>query len=126
MVSQQPIIIYSFGYRKYCCGLCAANHSRKVEKKIENEYQETKRIEKQTQEDKLNNYIQELKDRVHEFDWEGDQNTWAGGPRVRLTKDNNNMLTDNSMTYIDGQEYSSKTQTIIENEDQSLNDVFWL
>ena len=119
-------MIYSIGYRGYCSGLCAANNVRKIEKKIENEYQQNIKEEKQTKEEKLNDYIQELKNRVYEFEWEGERNTWAGGNRVRSSKNKNNVLTDNSMTYIDGQEYSSKMQTIVENEDQSFDDVFWL
>ena len=91
--------------------------------------------DKLKKEEEYKNYIQELKDRVHEFDWEGERNTWAGGTKPRYVDTRNNLLTDNSMTYIDGQEYQAQGQTITMNNENeidssddfdSYNQQFWL
>ena len=114
------------GYNKYCGPLCAANSVKTRELAEEYAHREEIRLDQESKEERVNNYIQELKDRVHQFDWEGERNTWAGGTRTRRSNDKNNLLTDNSMTYIDGQNYSAEVQTITDNDEQSFNDVFWL
>lgn len=114
------------GYLRCCSGLCAAQKSKAEKLLDEKQYQEQLNQIKEEKENKLNDYIQELKNREHEFDWKGERNTWAGGVRTKRPDDENNILTNNTMTYIDGQEYNSDCQTITINEEQSIDDVFWL
>ena len=114
------------GYAKNCSGICAACAVRDREFKEEKEFQEKQQEIKKTKEEEYKNILQELKDRVHQFDWEGERNTWAGGNKPVYINTKDNLITDNSMTYIDGQEFSSNMQTITENEKSDYNDHFWL
>ena len=49
-----------------------------------------------------------------------------GGNRTKPNPNRNDLLTDNSISYIDGQRYSNTTDYIDESDNQSFNDVFWL
>ena len=123
------------GYARYCNGSCSFIIKKTKELKLEREFKKERQNEKLKKEEEYKNYIQELKDRVHEFDWEGERNTWAGGTKPRYVDTKDNLLTDNSMTYIDGQEYQAQGQTITMNNENeidcsddfdSYNQQFWL
>lgn len=126
------------GYRKYCLGFCSANKVKAEEYEKEHKFTEEKKQIKETRETELKNYIQELKDRVHEFDWDGERNSWVGGTKPKYINTKDNLLVDNSETYIDGQCYNSIGQCITEhykdnntiNENKEdldeYNDIFWL
>ena len=123
------------GYARYCNGSCSFIIKKTQELKQEREFKKERQDEKLKKEEEYKNYIQELKDRVHEFDWEGERNTWAGGTKPKYVDTRNNLLTDNSMTYIDGQEYQAQGQTITMNNENeidssddfdSYNQQFWL
>lgn len=126
------------GYRKYCLGFCSANKVKAEEYDKEHQFKQEKQQTKETHETELRNYIQELKDRAHEFDWDGERNTWAGGTRPKYINTKDDLMIDNSISYIDGQEYSANGQCITEhykdnttiNEDKEDTDEyarqFWL
>ena len=114
------------GYNPSCGGNCGARAVRTSEMALEREFRKEQKELKQTREEEYKNYIQELKDRAHAFDWEGERNTWAGGSIAKPSQDKNNLITDNNITYIDGQEFNSQTQTITDNEETSYDAVFWL
>ena len=139
VVCGKPTSYYNFlqGYAKNCSGICAAQAVKAKEIAEERKFQEEQRIIKQTKEEEYKNYVQELKDRVHQFDWEGERNSWLGGTKPRFINTKDNLITDNSMSYIDGQEYSAEGQCVTEHykehsnivetdEFKDFNDVFWL
>jgi hypothetical protein len=49
-----------------------------------------------------------------------------GGPRNQSYGGGNNLLTDNSVSFIDGQSFDNIDKGIDESDNQSFNDVFWL
>lgn len=126
------------GYRKYCLGFCSANKVKAEEYKQEHQFKLEKKQEKENRETELRDYIQELKDRAHEFDWNGERNTWAGGTRPKYINTKDDLITDNSISFIDGQEYAANGQcitehyqdntTIIENKEDAdeYAGQFWL
>ena len=74
----------------------------------------------------MKDYIQALKAEAHKYDWEGERNSWMGGPRTQTYGGGNNLLTDNSVSYLDGQSFNTMDDTIETNENQSFDEVFWL
>lgn len=117
------------GYRKFCSFTCVNIAGRKEQSRlqeIENEFQNKRKDEIKNREDAEREYIQKLKNEVHSYDWEGERNTWLGGVRSSGSTDSNNLITDNSLTYINGQSYNTMNDTIEENEDQFFDEVFWL
>lgn len=119
------------GYSIACCGRCAAYAVRKSEMVKEREFRAEQKEIKLTKEEEYKNYLQELKDRVHEYDWDGERNTWAGGPIASCLNENNrkpnDLITNNCVNYIDGQEFSSQSQIITKDDEETNYDaVFWL
>ena len=74
----------------------------------------------------VKNYIQELKNEAHKYDWEGIKATWEGGHRTKQQEDKTNLITDNSLTYIDGQSFEDQNETLEEKDEQSFEGQFWL
>ena len=74
----------------------------------------------------MKDYIQALKAEAHKYDWEGERNSWMGGPKNQSYGSGNNLLTDNSVSFIDGQSFENIDNGIDESDNQSFNDVFWL
>lgn len=117
---------FFIGYHETCSKTCKARNLRKQELAEERKFKDEKNTIKISKEEEYKNYLQELKDRVHQFDWYGERNTWAGGNLPKQKSNKDDLLTDNTMTYIDGQEYSSNTQTLTNNDELPLNQQFWL
>ena len=122
-------ISISEGYRKYCSPACvsiAANQEKARLDKVEKEFQEEQREIVKTREEAMKDYIQALKAEAHKYDWEGERNSWMGGPKNQSYGSGNNLLTDNSVSFIDGQSFDRIDNGIDESDNQSFNDVFWL
>lgn len=117
------------GYRKYCSPQCvniAARAERERLRQVEHEFQDEQKEIKKSREDAMKDYIQALKAEAHKYDWEGERNSWMGGPRTQTYGGGNNLLTDNSVSYLDGQSFNTMDDTIETNENQSFDEVFWL
>ena len=116
------------GYAIYCndCKLIAANKKKQelVEKNQEFRKNYKEKIDKR--EEFIKNYIQELKNEAHKYDWEGTKATWEGGYRSKSQEDKTNLITDNSLTYIDGQSFEDQNETLEEKDEQSFEGQFWL
>ena len=128
------------GYRKYCqkcknvVGYLAGQKQIAIEKEHQKQLEETKR----TREEMLQNYMAGLQNELKKYEWEGEKSTWMGGPMSKPTNERNNLLTDNSVSYIDGQSYDAMGQCITEHykdqnnvevdEDDHIEyeDQFWL
>ena len=116
------------GYYKCCndCKTIRASKKRNELVKEEQQFQAEVKAEKKSREEVYAQYVQSLKDEVNKYEWEGERNSWMGGNRTRPNPNRNDLLTDNSISYIDGQRYSNTTDYIDESDNQSFNDVFWL
>lgn len=80
-------ISISEGYRKYCGPACvsiAANQEKARLDKVEKEFQEEQREIVKTREEAMKDYIQALKAEAHKYDWEGERNSWMGGPKTKV------------------------------------------
>ena len=104
----------------------AANQEKARLDKVEKEFQEEQKVIVKTREEAMKDYIQALKAEAHKYDWEGERNSWMGGPRNQCYGGGNNLLTDNSLSFIDGQSFENIDNGIDESDNQSFNDVFWL
>lgn len=104
------------------------NGSKKLGELIdeEHQFQAEQREEKRTREKVYNEYVQSLQNEVLKYEWEGERNSWLGGNRTKPNSNRNDLLTDNSISFIDGQSFNSMNEDIDEKENQSFNDVFWL
>lgn len=116
------------GYYGTCSKACAIYHIRKeqdaAEREFKKEIKELKKIEQEEIKNKEEEYqklCDDLQARADAFEWEGERNTWETGHKINDNKNKNNLLTDNSISYIDGQNYSAKCQTITENKENSFN-----
>ena len=118
----------SEGYRKFCINCKMVNGSKKLGELIdeEHQFQAEQREEKRTREEVYNEYVQSLQNEVLKYEWEGERNSWLGGNRTKPNPNRNDLLTDNSISFIDGQSFNSMNEDIDEKENQSSNDVFWL
>ena len=115
------------GYHTYCSDkTCVLKVTTYKDYEKEKEFQNEKKNLQKAKEDEYKNYIQDLKDRVHQFDWEGERNTWETPNYPKKSTDKDNLLTDNSVSYIDGQEYTAEVHTRFEDETKDFNDIFWL
>lgn len=117
------------GYRKFCSPQCvnlAGRAERDKLHKAEHEFQAEQKEKIKSREEAMRDYIQHLKNEAHKYDWEGERNSWMGGVRSTNNQDPNNLMTDNSVSYINGQTFDSMSDTIETNENQSFDDVFWL
>lgn len=122
-------ISISEGYRKFCspaCNSIAGNLEKARLAQEEKEFQDEQKEIKKSREEAMKDYIQALKAEAHKYDWDGERNSWMGGPRTQTYGGGNNLLTDNSVSYIDGQSFDNIDTGIDENDNQSFNDVFWL
>ena len=118
------------GYNDYCGRVCAVAANRAKHQEIikqNNLWREQKLKQKQEQEDQLQVYIKQLKENAAQYDWEGERNTWVYGnkPTAPNNKDGN-ILTDNSLSYIEGQTFSDMKDTIEECDTSSFDSQFWL
>ena len=118
----------SEGYRRFCIKCKQSNGITKLAEihETEQKFQAEQKEEKKSREEAYNEYVQSLRDEVLKYEWEGERNSWMGGNRTRPNPNRNDLLTDNSISFIDGQKTINNTDYIDENENQSFNDVFWL
>lgn len=128
----KPTRFVSFGrgYNKYCNHACVVRdtHDKKNTKRIADYKEEIAKYNERIKyrEELCNERVKTLKDDVAEYEWEGEKCSWLGGDRTLANSNKDDLLTDNSVTFIDGQKAIPTTDYIDESECQSLDSVFWL
>ena len=125
-VCGEPVrfINITLGYSKICskCACTKAMQERESKDQVTiKDAEKAKEFQAQ-----LDDYAKYLQEEAKSYDWSGTRASWEYGNKPQKIDTTDNILTDNSLTFIDGQNYNFQAKEIDESCETSIDDVFWL